>query len=82
MIIEDERDLDAPIEVERETPPPEVQTAENDNIRFEKFLGGFRKIKDKKTHFALRNSLTKLIICEKDTLTVMFKFNVLCFNIM
>ena len=32
MIIEDESDLDAPIEVGVEAPPPEVQTAENDNI--------------------------------------------------
>ncbi|KAL0794520.1 hypothetical protein Bca101_065897 [Brassica carinata] len=38
MIIEDERDLDAPIETGREAPPPEIQTSENDNIRFEEFL--------------------------------------------
>lgn len=57
MIIEDERDLSAPIEVEREAPPPEVEKAENDNIRFQKFLARFREIKDKDAHFSLRNGL-------------------------
>ena len=38
MIIEDERDLDAPIEVGIEAPPREVQTPENDNIRSEEFF--------------------------------------------
>ena len=57
MIIEDEHDLDAPIEVGREAPPLEVQTPKDVNIRFEKFLGRSRKIKDKKFQFALRNLL-------------------------
>ena len=57
MIIEDEHDLNAPIEVWREAPPPVVQTPENDNIRFEEFLGRFREIKDKEAYFVLQNSL-------------------------
>jgi len=41
MIIEDERDLNAPIQVGREAPPPEVEITENDYIRFPEFLGRF-----------------------------------------
>ena len=57
MIIEDERDLEAPIEVEREVPSPEVEIVENNNARFQEFFSRFRKIKDKKAHFLLRNAL-------------------------
>ena len=57
MIIEDERDLHAPIEVEREVPVPEVDMVVDDNIRFQEFLGRYRKIKDKEAHFSLRNAL-------------------------
>lgn len=35
MIIEDERDLGAPIKVVRETPAPTVQTAVDEDIRFQ-----------------------------------------------
>ena len=38
MIIEDERDLDAPIEVGGEVPVLEVDIEEHDNIRFQEFL--------------------------------------------
>lgn len=48
MIIEDERDLKAPVEVRREDPPPEAKVAHNDNIKFQEFLGRFRKFKEKK----------------------------------
>ncbi|XP_024007289.1 uncharacterized protein LOC112083492 [Eutrema salsugineum] len=57
MIIDDERDLDAPIEVEREAPPPEVEIAIDENIRFQEFLCRYRQIKDKEAHFSLRNAL-------------------------
>ncbi|XP_024006867.1 uncharacterized protein LOC112083387 [Eutrema salsugineum] len=57
MIIEDERDLNAPIEVGRKAPPPEVEIAEDETIRFQEFLGRYRKIRDKEAYFSLRNAL-------------------------
>ncbi|KAL0680633.1 hypothetical protein Bca4012_047480 [Brassica carinata] len=59
MIIEDERDLDAPIGIGKEAPPPppEVQLPDNENNRFQEFLSRFRKIKDKEAHFSFRNAL-------------------------
>ena len=57
MIVEDERDLSAPIEVVRETPPPEVELVVDENTRFQEFLSQYRKIHDKEAHFALRNAL-------------------------
>ena len=57
MIIEDERDLNAPIEVAREASPAEVEMAVDDNTRFQEFLARYRQIKDKEAHFALRNAL-------------------------
>ena len=57
MIIDDERDLEALIEVKREVPSPEVEIVGNNNARFQEFLSRFRKIKDKKAHFLLRNTL-------------------------
>ncbi|KAJ9555107.1 hypothetical protein OSB04_009721 [Centaurea solstitialis] len=57
MIIEDERDLNAPIEVAREVPPIEVETVMNDNHRFQQFLARYRQIKDKAAHFELRDAL-------------------------
>ncbi|KAL8125321.1 hypothetical protein AgCh_012851 [Apium graveolens] len=57
MIIEDERDLSAPIE-ESELPDPEVETISIDeNTRFQEFLNRHRKIKNKETHIALRDVL-------------------------
>uniref|UniRef100_A0A0D3E4V0 Uncharacterized protein n=1 Tax=Brassica oleracea var. oleracea TaxID=109376 RepID=A0A0D3E4V0_BRAOL len=53
----DERDLDAPIGIGREAPPPEVQIPDNEDNRFQEFLSRFRKIKDKEAHFSLRNAL-------------------------
>ncbi|KAL1205518.1 hypothetical protein V5N11_026702 [Cardamine amara subsp. amara] len=57
MIIEDERDLEAQIEVGREAPPPKVEIADNETTRFQKFLARYRQIKDKEAHFSLRNAL-------------------------
>ncbi|KAM6575620.1 hypothetical protein CsatA_023947 [Cannabis sativa] len=57
MIIEDERDLNAPIEERVEVPSPEVEMVEDDNARFQEFLARHRKIKDKDAHIELRNAL-------------------------
>ena len=43
MIIEDERDLDAPIGIGREAPPPEVQIPDNEDNRFQEFLSRLKK---------------------------------------
>ena len=48
MIIEVERDLNAPIEVTGEAPPLEVEMAVDDNTRFQKFLAWYRQIEKKK----------------------------------
>ena len=53
----DERELDAPIEFGREAPPPGIKIAEDENVRFQNFFARFRNIKDKETHFSLRNAL-------------------------
>ena len=52
MIIEDERELDAPIELGREAPPPDIEIAEDENVRFQNFLARFRNIKNKKAHLS------------------------------
>ena len=52
-----ECELDAPIELGRKTPPPDIEIAEDENVRFQNFLARFRNIKDKETHFFLRNTL-------------------------
>lgn len=57
MIIEDERELDAPIELGREAPLPDIEIAEDENVRFQNFLARFKNIKDKEAHFSLRNAL-------------------------
>jgi len=57
MIIEDERDLNAPIEVAREVSPIEVETVMYDSNQFQQFLACYRQIKDKVAHFELRNTL-------------------------
>ena len=57
MIIEDERDLNALIEVAREAPAPEVEMVVDENTRFQQFLARHRQIKDKDAHIALRNAL-------------------------
>ena len=57
MIIEDERDLDAPIEVAMETSPPEVELVVDEDTRFQHFLARHRQIRDTDAHIALRNAL-------------------------
>ncbi|XP_074579122.1 uncharacterized protein LOC141835648 [Curcuma longa] len=57
MIIEDERDLNAPIVEHFEVSTPDVEAAVDDRTRFEDFLARYRQIKDKEAHIALRNAL-------------------------
>ena len=38
MIIEDEREFDAPTELRREATPPYIKIAEDENVRFQNFL--------------------------------------------
>ncbi|TMW89154.1 hypothetical protein EJD97_017591 [Solanum chilense] len=56
MIIEDECDLNAPIQVV-EDPTPTIEMVVDENLWFEQFLARQKKIKDKSTHFVLRNAL-------------------------
>ena len=57
MITEDECDLNAPIKVAREVLPKRLILKKHEDIRFQKFLTRFRRIKDQKAHFALQNDL-------------------------
>ncbi|XP_057791168.1 uncharacterized protein LOC131008295 [Salvia miltiorrhiza] len=43
MIVEDERDLSAPIEIAREVPIPDVETMPNETSHFQEFLGRYKK---------------------------------------
>ena len=47
MIIEDERDLNAPIEDVREAPASEVERIEDETMRFNQFIARHAQIKDK-----------------------------------
>ena len=57
MIIEDERDLDAPIQYVREAPTPEVERIVDETTRFNQFIARHAQIKDRDAHIALRNAL-------------------------
>nr|XP_016494954.1 PREDICTED: uncharacterized protein LOC107814133 [Nicotiana tabacum] len=57
MIIEDERDLNAPIEDARECPATTVEMVVDEDHRFEQFLARHKTIKDKDAYFTLRNAL-------------------------
>lgn len=57
MIIEDERDVEAPIPDYCEVPTPEVEIAYDEHSRFQQFLARHRQIKDKSAHYALRDAL-------------------------
>ena len=57
MIIEDERDLNAPIEDVREAPASEVERIEDETMRFNQFIARHAQIKDKDAHIALLNAL-------------------------
>ncbi|XP_020272452.1 uncharacterized protein LOC109847631 [Asparagus officinalis] len=57
MIIEDKRDLYAPIQEVREVPTPEGDIIADETTRFNQFIARYRKIKDKDAHIALSNAL-------------------------
>ncbi|KAG5575317.1 hypothetical protein H5410_055451 [Solanum commersonii] len=57
MIIEDECDLNAPIQDASKGPTPTVEMAIDENYQFQQFLARYKKIKDKEAHFKLRNAL-------------------------
>ena len=50
MIINDERDLDAPVEEQTDFPTPEVEVTGDDDAQFQVFLARHRKIKNKEAH--------------------------------
>ena len=57
MIIEDERDLNAPTREAVDVPIPTVEIAVDECTRFQEFLSRHRQIRDKDAHIALRNAL-------------------------
>ncbi|XP_073051193.1 uncharacterized protein [Primulina eburnea] len=58
MIIEDERDLSAPIQDAMEAHVPDVEMMVNDeNTRFQEFLARYKKMKNRDAHYELRNTL-------------------------
>ena len=57
MIIEDERDLSALIGQVNETPPVQVSMIVDEDARFQQFFIRYRQIRDRNTHFALRNDI-------------------------
>ncbi|XP_019240160.1 PREDICTED: uncharacterized protein LOC109220152 [Nicotiana attenuata] len=57
IIIENERDFNAPIQDDLEGPPPTVEMATDENQQFQEFLARDRRIKNKDAHFALSNAL-------------------------
>lgn len=57
MIIEDERNSDAPVQEWTKASSLEVELVEDENRHFQEFLTRHRQIKDKETHITLRNAL-------------------------
>ena len=57
MIIEDERDINAPIRDARAAPVVQVEMTVNENVRFQQFLARILQIKNKEAHLSLRNAL-------------------------
>ncbi|XP_047320973.1 putative nuclease HARBI1 [Impatiens glandulifera] len=57
MIVEDERDLTAPIQIETETLSPEVEMVIDENTRFQDFISRYGKIRNREAHIELRNAL-------------------------
>ncbi|XP_073271491.1 uncharacterized protein [Primulina huaijiensis] len=54
MIIEDERDVSAPIQDAMEAPVPDVEMMVNDeNTRFQEFLARYKKMKNRDAHYEL-----------------------------
>ena len=54
MIIEDERDINAPIRDARPAPPINVEMAINEDMRFQQFLAHNLRIKNKEAHLSLK----------------------------
>ena len=61
MIIEDERDISAPIKDARSAPEVTVEIAVNEHIRFQQFLARNLQIKNKEAHLSLWNALIEHI---------------------
>ena len=59
MIIEDERDLNAPTREAVDALIPTVEMAVDECTRFQEFLSRHRQIRDKDAHIALRDALIK-----------------------
>ncbi|KAL8531661.1 hypothetical protein ACS0TY_008306 [Phlomoides rotata] len=57
MVIEDEQDINALIEVPAEVSSSNIEFVENEPTRFQNFLSRFREIKNAEAHFSLRNAL-------------------------
>uniref|UniRef100_A0A0V0IJN3 Putative ovule protein n=1 Tax=Solanum chacoense TaxID=4108 RepID=A0A0V0IJN3_SOLCH len=70
MIIEDERDLNAPIQDAVEAPTPTIEMVIDENLRFEQFLARHKKIKDKNAHFELRNALIEHLWEQRNNLKI------------
>ncbi|XP_047335771.1 uncharacterized protein LOC124939333 [Impatiens glandulifera] len=52
MIVEDERDLTAPIQIETETLSPEVEMVIDENTRFQDFISRYGKIRNREAHIS------------------------------
>ena len=57
MIVEDERDVTAPIINHVQDPTSNVEMAVDENARFQEFLSRHRKFKNRNVHIHLRNAL-------------------------
>ena len=57
VIIEDERDLNAPIQDVVEAPSLSIEMVVDENLPFDQFLARHKKIKNKSVHLELRNVL-------------------------
>ncbi|XP_073067238.1 uncharacterized protein [Primulina eburnea] len=57
MIIDNERNLDAPIQDAMEAPESDVEMVVDENIRFQEFIARYKQVRDKDAHIALRNAL-------------------------
>ena len=56
MIIEDERDLNTPIEEAVDTPTPTVEMVVDEHNRFQEFLSQRRSMRNKDAYVALHNA--------------------------
>lgn len=60
MIIEEQRDLTAPIREYQEAPEPDVNPS-TDEDHYQQFLGRYTQIRDREAHLELRNALIEHI---------------------